>query len=61
MLFNFDPIGASAVSGRLRHFRTALTLRPYWLASRRAGAFAALSSARIRGVVLALLLLTGQG
>jgi hypothetical protein len=48
------PMGASTVSVRLRHFRTVLTLRPYWVARRRAGACAALSSARIRGVVRAL-------
>jgi hypothetical protein len=54
VLSGFGPMGASVVSARLRHFRTVLTLIPYWLARRRAGAFAALSSARIRGVVRAL-------
>ena len=48
------PIGAPVVSERLRHFRTVLTFRQYWLARTRAGACAALSSARIRGVVRAL-------
>jgi hypothetical protein len=54
VLFDFGPISASVVSARLRHFRTVLTLRPYWLARRRAGACAALSSARILGVVRTL-------
>src|SRR3954447_4016121 len=42
VLSGFGPMGASVVATRLRHFRTVLTLRPYWLARRRAGAFAAL-------------------
>jgi hypothetical protein len=54
-LFGFGPMGASVISTRPRHFRIVFAVRPYWLARRRIGAFAALRSARIRGVVRALL------
>ena len=38
VLLDLGSMGVSAVSARLRHFRTVLTLRPYWLARRQAGA-----------------------
>ncbi len=43
-------ITASTMAERLRHFRTVLGLRPYWVARARDDACAAWSSARTRGV-----------